>query len=69
MFLFMFYLQILLANPVCFIVYVVVTWKFFHERIHDEEMLLVDFFGLEYIEYQRKVPTRLPFISGYLFGE
>ncbi|XP_053202999.1 protein-S-isoprenylcysteine O-methyltransferase-like [Panonychus citri] len=61
--------QVLLANPVCLVVYIVVTWKFFYERIRDEEMLLVDFFGLEYIEYQRKVPTRLPFISGYPFGE
>ncbi|XP_015786755.1 protein-S-isoprenylcysteine O-methyltransferase [Tetranychus urticae] len=61
--------QVLLANPVCVIVYTVVCWKFFHERIYDEEMLLVNFFGLEYIEYQRKVRTRLPFITGYPFGE
>lgn len=41
------------------------SWKFFHDRILIEEVTLLNFFGQDYIEYQKKVSTGLPFISGY----
>ena len=56
--------QIMLCNPICAVVYAVVSWQFFSVRIYREESLLVDFFGVDYIEYQQKVATGLPFIKG-----
>ena len=35
---------------------------FFKDRILDEEILLIQFFGNEYIKYKRKVPILIPFI-------
>ncbi|XP_071946176.1 protein-S-isoprenylcysteine O-methyltransferase-like [Antedon mediterranea] len=57
--------QITLCNPLCSIGFAYTSWKFFKERIEDEEITLLNFFGEEYLEYQKEVPTRLPFISGY----
>ncbi|XP_028663250.1 protein-S-isoprenylcysteine O-methyltransferase [Erpetoichthys calabaricus] len=56
--------QVLLCNPVCLIGYTLVSWRFFRERIEEEEMTLVHFFGQDYLDYKRRVPTGLPFISG-----
>lgn len=61
--------QCVLANPVCVCVYAVVSWKFFHSRIYLEEITLSTFFGREYREYQRRVPTGLPGINGYVTTE
>lgn len=56
--------QILLCNPLCTVAYTLASWKFFDERIKDEEMYLLSFFDEEYVMYLRSVPTRLPFIRG-----
>lgn len=32
----------------------------------EEEMYLLNFFGEDYVTYQKKVGTGLPFIKGYL---
>ncbi|XP_050684897.1 protein-S-isoprenylcysteine O-methyltransferase isoform X2 [Leptidea sinapis] len=58
--------QIILCNPVCIIIYAVVSWSFFKERITAEEMFLISFFDKQYLEYQQRVGTGLPFISGYV---
>lgn len=58
--------QIILANPVCFFLYIIASWLFFNERIYMEEIALLNFFGHDYIKYQREVKTGLPFIKGYL---
>ena len=55
----------LLVNPVCLVAYAIASWKFFKGRVEIEEETLVDFFGEDYIEYQRKVGTGLPFINGF----
>lgn len=60
-----FFLQLILQNPLCFIAYVWMSWNFFHDRVQMEEITLLDFFGNDYAEYQKKVGTGLPFISGY----
>jgi protein-S-isoprenylcysteine O-methyltransferase len=52
--------QILLFNPVCTIGYAFINWKFFNDRIKDEEIYLITFFGMEYIEYKRRVPILIP---------
>ncbi|KAH9407595.1 hypothetical protein TYRP_012417, partial [Tyrophagus putrescentiae] len=57
--------QILLLNPVSFIGYCIVSWRFFKLRIYYEEKTLTNFFGAKYIEYKRTVPTGLPFIDGF----
>lgn len=57
--------QVVLANPVCLIVFTVVVWKFFAERIYFEEWELLRFFGQDYLKYQRQVPVGIPFIRGY----
>ncbi|XP_076237243.1 isoprenylcysteine carboxylmethyltransferase ste14 [Calliopsis andreniformis] len=57
--------QLILQNPFCFLAYTVASWRFFHDRILIEEITLLNFFGQDYINYQKEVGTGLPFISGY----
>ncbi|XP_058453042.1 protein-S-isoprenylcysteine O-methyltransferase [Malaya genurostris] len=57
--------QVILDNPVCFVIYTIASWKFFHDRIFMEEITLLNFFGEDYHKYQQKVPTGLPFIRGF----
>lgn len=56
--------QVLLCNPLCILGYTVVSWRFFRERIEEEELSLINFFADDYVEYKKRVPTGLPFISG-----
>lgn len=56
--------QLLLCNPLCFATYTVAAWKFFKDRINAEEEFLIQFFGKDYIKYQERVGTGLPFIAG-----
>lgn len=60
--------QIVLCNPICIVAYTLVSWRFFYERVWEEEMTLLHFFGQEYAQYQARVPTGLPFIEGYLYS-
>lgn len=60
-----FLLQLILQNPLCLFVYALMSWSFFHDRVLIEEITLLNFFGEDYVEYQEKVGTGLPFISGY----
>ncbi|XP_024875323.1 protein-S-isoprenylcysteine O-methyltransferase [Temnothorax curvispinosus] len=57
--------QLILQNPLCLFAYTLISWNFFHNRIRIEEINLLIFFGEDYVEYQEKVGTGLPFISGY----
>lgn len=57
--------QIILINPLCIIAYAIASWVFFRERITIEEIMLLNFFGQNYCDYQQKVRTGLPFIEGY----
>ncbi|XP_028921511.1 protein-S-isoprenylcysteine O-methyltransferase [Ornithorhynchus anatinus] len=56
--------QVMLCNPICVVGYTMVVWRFFRDRTEEEEISLIHFFGEEYLEYKKKVPTGLPFISG-----
>jgi len=58
-------LQLMLHNPICAIAFTVASWIFFKERIMEEEITLLNFFGEDYLLYQKRVPTGLPFIYGY----
>lgn len=53
-------------NPICLVGYTLASWNFFKERIEVEEITLLNFFQEEYVEYQKKVGTGLPFIKGYV---
>lgn len=57
--------QLTLCNPFCVVAYALVTFRFFEDRIYQEEQYLVDFFGQRYLDYQKRVPTGIPGISGY----
>ncbi|MGH0185660.1 UNVERIFIED_CONTAM: hypothetical protein FKN15_018432 [Acipenser sinensis] len=56
--------SVLLCNPLCVLGYALASWRFFRERIDEEEITLIHFFGEDYLEYKSKVPTGLPFITG-----
>ncbi|KAK9470644.1 Isoprenylcysteine carboxyl methyltransferase family-domain-containing protein [Dipodascopsis tothii] len=54
--------QVMLLNPAACVGFVYVLWRFFSARIEYEERYLVEFFGQAYVDYRRRVPTRIPFI-------
>ena len=51
----------MLGNSICFVLYNVVLYKFFLERLQDEEHFLIEFFGDDYVRYRQRVRTWLPF--------
>jgi protein-S-isoprenylcysteine O-methyltransferase len=55
--------QTMLQNPVTIVVFAVVLWRFFSERIRAEERGLISMFGREYELYRDRTPTWLPFIK------
>ncbi|KAK3692791.1 isoprenylcysteine carboxyl methyltransferase [Podospora appendiculata] len=54
--------QLVMGNLFSFFVYAAVLHKFFSSRIYHEEELLVKFFGDEYVDYRKKVGTKIPFV-------
>ncbi|KAH0839888.1 Isoprenylcysteine carboxyl methyltransferase family-domain-containing protein [Lanmaoa asiatica] len=54
--------QMVLQNPVSFIGFTVILWRFFYRRTRVEERALVQFFGSDYEAYRRRVGTWIPFI-------
>ncbi|KAK3494631.1 Isoprenylcysteine carboxyl methyltransferase family-domain-containing protein [Neurospora hispaniola] len=54
--------QMAMGNVVSFVAYAAVLWKFFSSRIKHEEEFLVKFFGQEYVDYRRRVGTKIPFV-------
>jgi protein-S-isoprenylcysteine O-methyltransferase len=54
--------QLVMGNVVSLVGYAVVLWKFFSGRIKHEEAYLVSFFGGSYVDYRKRVPTRIPFV-------
>ncbi|XVE49712.1 hypothetical protein DITRI_Ditri01bG0103000 [Diplodiscus trichospermus] len=55
--------QIMLCNPISTIAFAIVVWKFFAERIPYEEYFLKHFFGSDYEEYARLVPSGVPLVK------
>eukprot|EP00732_Lithocolla_globosa_P001482 Lithocolla_globosa_v1_NODE_750_length_3334_cov_26.166819.p2 type:complete len:228 gc:universal NODE_750_length_3334_cov_26.166819:864-181(-) len=56
-------MQVLLCNPISVVSHALASWKFFYERIPDEEIYLEKFFGEKYVEYKKKVPIGIPFLK------
>lgn len=55
--------QVMLCNPVSMVVFTVVVWRFFAQRIPYEEYFLKQFFGVQYIEYAENVVSGVPFVK------
>ncbi|AET40210.1 protein-S-isoprenylcysteine carboxyl O-methyltransferase Ecym_5461 [Eremothecium cymbalariae DBVPG len=55
--------QALLLNPVSFVLYIFLLWRFFSKRIQFEEHYLMRFFGAEYASYKKAVGVGIPFIK------
>ncbi|KAL6547269.1 hypothetical protein OROMI_022990 [Orobanche minor] len=55
--------QIMLCNPLATLVFAVVVWRFFQQRIPYEESFLMQFFGSNYEEYARWTTCGVPFIK------
>ncbi|MEW5297433.1 MAG: hypothetical protein WDW36_000641 [Sanguina aurantia] len=60
--------QLLLVNPISLCLFACVAWRFFKERIEDEEHLLERFFGQQYTDYALRTPTWLPGIPGIVLA-
>ncbi|KDR83633.1 hypothetical protein GALMADRAFT_55552 [Galerina marginata CBS 339.88] len=54
--------QLVLQNPLTFVLFTILLWRFFYYRTRAEEAALVKFFGNEYINYRRRVGTMIPFV-------
>ncbi|KAJ3568606.1 hypothetical protein NP233_g5603 [Leucocoprinus birnbaumii] len=54
--------QVVLQNPLSFVLYSGLLWRFFYYRTRAEERALIKFFGQDYVEYRRRVGTKIPFI-------
>eukprot|EP01114_Cavostelium_apophysatum_P008087 TRINITY_DN2036_c0_g3_i1.p1 TRINITY_DN2036_c0_g3~~TRINITY_DN2036_c0_g3_i1.p1 ORF type:complete len:229 (-),score=27.15 TRINITY_DN2036_c0_g3_i1:31-717(-) len=55
--------QVLLSNPISIVLYAYASWKFFSDRIQEEESTLVQFFGQDYVNYRSKTPIGIPGIK------
>ncbi|KAK4054885.1 farnesyl cysteine-carboxyl methyltransferase [Microbotryomycetes sp. JL201] len=54
--------QVMLVNPFGTLAFAAVLYYFFSNRIRVEEKYLTQFFGDEYVQYKKRVPTRIPFV-------
>lgn len=54
--------QLLLLNPLTFLIFIFLLYDFFSSRIAFEEATLIRFFGNDYKSYREKVPIGIPFI-------
>ncbi|BGP36598.1 farnesyl cysteine-carboxyl methyltransferase [Rhodotorula kratochvilovae] len=54
--------QVMLGNPICGLAFLALLQWFFSARIKIEEQYLVRFFGKEYEDYRREVPSRILFV-------
>lgn len=52
--------QLLMLNPLCSLLFAILSYKFFKDRITYEEGLLVRFFGDHYRSYRRRVGLWMP---------
>jgi protein-S-isoprenylcysteine O-methyltransferase len=55
--------QLLLNNPICFVLWFFAAVTFFKDRVDVEEFYLLKFFREDYIEYAAKTPIGIPFVK------
>jgi len=56
--------QVMLFNPISIAGFAFASYMFFKDRIPDEEVLLVEFFGQAYVDYALKTPIWIPGVEG-----
>lgn len=54
--------QLVLLNPVTFVVFAIILCKYFSDRIRYEEHYLLQFFGKVYVSYRESTGVYIPFI-------
>ncbi|TFK43430.1 ICMT-domain-containing protein [Crucibulum laeve] len=54
--------QLVLQNPLTFVLFCILLWRFFYYRTRAEENALIRFFGDDYVKYRQRVGTLMPFI-------
>jgi len=54
--------QLVLQNPLSFVIFAVLLWRFFYYRTRAEENALIRFFGDDYVKYRQRVGTKIPFV-------
>ena len=54
--------QVMCGNLICSIGFPIGLYFFFEDRIIEEEGLLIEFFGKDYLDYKKKVGILIPFI-------
>jgi protein-S-isoprenylcysteine O-methyltransferase len=52
-----------MGNVLCFFAYASVLWMFFSKRVMHEEAKLVEFFQDDYVQYRKRVGTKIPFVG------
>ena len=55
--------QVMCGNLICSIGFPIGLYVFFEDRIIEEEGLLIEFFGKDYLDYKKKVGILIPFIK------
>lgn len=55
--------QLILVNPLSLIMFIIVSWTFFRNRIKDEEVNLINIYGQEYVLYMKNVRSGIPFVN------
>lgn len=55
--------QVVLVNPICIVGFTYASWRFFEDRIKDEEEALIRFFGEKYLDYKKRVPSGIPYLK------
>lgn len=55
--------QLILSNPICLNILTVIIWFVLKRQIAYEDAQLTKSFGPKYLQYKKKVPSGLPFIS------
>ncbi|KAK1390227.1 Protein-S-isoprenylcysteine O-methyltransferase [Heracleum sosnowskyi] len=55
--------QVMLCNPISTVLFALVVWRFFSQRIPYEEYFLRQFFGSRYDAYAHQVPSGIPFVN------
>jgi len=56
-------LQLLLGNYFCFVLFTLISWFFFWERIRFEEARMREIFGKDFDDYKKEVPfSGIPFV-------
>ena len=55
--------QVVLTNPICLMIFTIISLRFFYNRIKFEEYTMLSYFGSEYQDYYKRTPILIPFME------